>query len=245
MGLYVYGIGRSAEAELASLKGVLDQPTYRLDAGTLCAVVSECPVAMVRAERRHIAAMQRVLTAFDGQVDLLPMAFGTVTKSETDLRRFLDENGEALMAQLQRISGAVEMSLRLSLDVSDPITYLVARTPALQAARERAFRGRRTPSHDDSIRLGQMVDAALRQYREARTAQVLAVVGAACTEVKALPIREEKEIANLAALVSRSGLDQFEAAVHAAAAQTDEDIAFSISGPWPPHNFVQFDSGDA
>ncbi|MBI1867370.1 MAG: GvpL/GvpF family gas vesicle protein [Methylocystis sp.] len=241
MGLYIYAIGRSGEGDLPVLQGILDQPAYWLDAGSLGAVVSDCPIDSVRAERRHIAAAQRVLAALNAKSDILPMAFGTVTESEADLRRFLDAHYDVLKAQLQRISGAIEMSLRLSLEVPDPIAYLVERTPALLAARERTFHGRKPPSYDAKIRLGQMFDDALRQYREARTAQVMAVVGAACAEVIALPVREEKDIANLAALVSRSGVDRFEAAVHASAAQIDEDLAFSIGGPWPPHNFVQFE----
>jgi hypothetical protein len=241
MGLYVYAVGSSSAGELPALQGVLDQPAYRLDSGALCAIVSECPIDTIRAERRNIAAAQRVLAGLNAQIDLLPMAFGTVTKSEADLRNFLTEHHDVLTAQVKRVSGAVEMSLRLSLDVADPIAYLVERTPALQAARERTFRRRRQPSYDDRIRLGQMFDDALRRYRDVRTEQVVAVVGASCTEVIALPVREEKEIANLALLVSRSGLDRFEAAVHASAEQIEEDIAFSIGGPWPPHNFVQFD----
>ena len=244
MGLYVYAVGRSADDAPPPMQGVLDQPAYRLDAGPFCAVVSECPTQVIRAERRHIVAMQRVLAVLNSDFDFLPMAFGTVTKSEADLRSFLDEHHDVLTAQLQRVSGAIEMSLRLSLDVPDPIAYLVERTPALQAAREQIFHGRRTASHDDKIRLGQMVEAALNHYREARTAQVMSVVGDFCAEVMPLPLRKEQEIANLAALVSRSKRDQFEAAVHASAAQIEDDIAFNISGPWPPHNFVQFDPGN-
>lgn len=241
MGIYVYAVGSASVGELPALQGVLDQPAYRLDAGSVCAIVSECSLATVRAERRHIAASQRVLTALYTQNDLLPMAFGTVAESEAELRSFLDDHRDVLEGQLHRIAGAVEMSLRLGLEVADPIAYLVERTPALRAARERTFNGRRTPSYDDRIRLGQMLDEAMRNYREARTAQVLAVVGACCAEVITLPVRGEKEIANLAVLVDRSGLDQFEAAIHASAAQIDDDIAFKLGGPWPPYNFVQFD----
>lgn len=245
MGLYVYAVGKAREGELPPLQGVLDRPTYRFEAEPLCAVVSECPLDNVRAERKHIAATQRVLAALNAKFDLLPMAFGTVTKSEDDLRRFLDDNRDTLTSQLQRVSGTVEMGLRLSLEVPDPIAYIVERTPALKAARDRTFRNRRTPSYDDRIRLGQLVDAAFTKYREALTAQVLAVIGESCAEIIALPVREEKQIANLAALVARGGLDQFEAAVNSSAAQIDDDIAFNISGPWPPHNFVQFDSTGA
>ncbi|VTZ21124.1 conserved hypothetical protein [Methylocella tundrae] len=240
MGLYVYAVGRAGDDELPALEGILDQPVNRLEQGSLCAIVSECSLAPVRAERRNIAANQRVLSALNTQFDILPMAFGAVTKSEAELRLFLDEHQDTLTAQLLRIAGAIEMSLRVRLEVPDPIAYLVERTPALRAARERTFRSRRPPSYDDRIRLGQLCEDALRQYRDGRTAQVVAVVGASCAEVMKLPVREEKEIANLAALVPRAGLDQFEVAVNESAAQLDEDIAFDISGPWPPHNFVQF-----
>jgi hypothetical protein len=244
MSLYVYAVGKSGEGELPPLQGILDQPAYRLDSETLGAIVSDCPLDLVRAERRHILASQRVLSALNTQFDLLPMAFGTIAKSEADLRRFLGDHHDGLTVQLQRISGAVEMSLRVSLEVPDPIAYLVGRTPALQTARALAFNGRRTPTHDTKIRLGQIFEDALRKYRDAHTTQILANLGACCAEIIALPVREDKEIANLAALVSRSNVDRFEAAVQVSAERIDEDIAFRIGGPWPPHNFVQFEPHD-
>ncbi|WP_454650957.1 GvpL/GvpF family gas vesicle protein [Bradyrhizobium liaoningense] len=241
MGLYVYAIGRSGAVEPPPLSGVLDQPVYRYGTDSLCAVVSEYGNATIRAERRHIGAAQRVLAALNARFDVLPMAFGTITKSEAHLRRFLDEHSETLSAQLQRISGAVEMGLRLTLEVDDPVAWLVERMPALQAARDRTFRGGRAPSHDAKIRLGQMVDEALSKYREERAGLVMGMLGSSCAEVIALPVRGEKEIANLAVLVPRSAVDRFEEAVNASAEQIDEDIAFSIGGPWPPHNFVRLD----
>lgn len=241
MSLYVYAVGKASDGEPPPLQGIFDCPVFRLDAGPLCAIVSESRESVVRAERKHIVATQRVLAALNAQFDVLPMAFGTITKTEDDLCRFLDTHRENLLAQLQRISGAIEMSLRLNLEASDPIAYVVQRTPALQSARERVFQGRRPPSNDSKIRLGQMVEDALRQYREAHTARVLAIVGSSCAEIIALPVRGDREIANLAALVPRSGLDQFEAAVQASAAQIDEDIVFDLGGPWPPANFIRFD----
>jgi hypothetical protein len=241
MGLYVYAVGRAGESALPPLSGILDQPVTRLDHGALSAVVSDCPMTAVRPERRNIAAAQRVLGALNAQFDLLPMAFGTVTKSPSSLFEFLAESSDLLTSQLERIAGAVEMGLRMNLDVPDPVAYLVGQTPALQSARERLFRGRRPPSHDEKIRLGQLCDATLRAYRQARTATLLTTLGAATVEIMELPVREDKELANLALLVSRSGRDDFDAAVEAAAAQLEDAIAFHISGPWPPHNFVQLD----
>ena len=240
MGLFVYAVGKENEAELPPVQGVLDRPIYRLKADSLCAIVSECPLSNVRAERKHLAATQRVLAALNAKFDLLPMTFGTVTKSEDELRRFLTDNQETLSSQLQRVSGAVEMGLRLSLDVPDPIAYLVERTPALKTARDRTFRAHHRPSQDDKIRLGQLFDQAFTRYRESVAGQVLTMIQDACSETIKLPVRDEKQIANLAILVPRAGLDGFEAAINAAAARIDDDIVFNLSGPWPPHNFVQF-----
>ena len=245
MGLYVYAVGESGHGDMPALQGIFEQPAYRIEAGSLCAIVSECPVATVRAERRHIVATHRVLAALNAKFDILPMTFGTISKQETDLRLFLDEHREALASQLHRIAGAIEMSLRVTLDAPDPIAYLVERTPTLRNARERTFGGRRPPSHDARIRLGQMFNEALGQYREAHTAQVMAVVGPACAELISLPVRAEKEVVNLAALVARSKVQGFETAVNDSAAQIDEDVVFSIGGPWPPHNFTQFDPNEA
>jgi hypothetical protein len=237
MSLYVYAIGW-AEAAPPPVDGLFDQPVFAVRAGPLAAIVSDCPQAVIRAERRHVAASQRVLAAVNAQLDVLPMAFGAIAQSEADLGRFLDEHKERLGGQLERIAGAVEMALKLSLDAPDPIAFLVERAPELEAARRRAFGRGRAPSHDEKIRLGQLCDAVLRGYREALTAQVLAVIEPACKDAMVLPVREEREIANLAVLVPRAGVDDFQAAVETSAADFDEALVFSILGPWPAHNFV-------
>ncbi len=241
MGLYVYGIGASAASELPPLEGVLGEPVYWVHSGPLAAVVSDCALQNVRAERKHIAASQRVLNGLTERLDLLPMAFGTVAQSEHALRRFLDEHRDPLLAQLQRIAGRVEMSLRLSLDAADPIAHLVAATPALQAARDRVFHHGRRPTHDERIRLGQLCDEALRHYREAQSTRVLRIFAPVCAEISQLPLRADSDIAELALLIARDGVGDFETAVNAAATQLPDELVVTIGGPWPPHNFVQLE----
>ena len=43
---------------------------------------------------------------------------------------------------------------------------------------------------------------------------------------------------NLACLVDRDRLKDFEAGVVEAARGFNNDYAFDFNGPWPPHNFV-------
>jgi Gas vesicle synthesis protein GvpL/GvpF len=239
VGIYVYAISRAGDDALPALQGILDQPVYRLAVGPLVAFVSDCTLEIVRAERKHIAASQRVLRVLNEHFDLLPVAFGTVAQSADALSRFLEEHRDELTAQLQRVTGAVEMSLRLNLDVPDAIAYLVERTPELKAARDRLFHRRKPPSHDERIRLGQLCDEALGRYRETQTTQLTALLGPSCVEIAPLPVRAEKEVASLAVLVRRDAIDRFESAVDVAAAQLADELAVTIGGPWPPHNFVR------
>lgn len=241
MGIYVYAIGRDTDDALPAIEGILGQPVYRLASGALAAIVSDCPLEIVRAERKHIASSHRVLSSLSQPFDLLPVAFGTVAQSADALSNFLDEYGEMLTAQLQQIAGKVEMSLRLSLDVPDAISYFVQCTPELKVARDRLFGRHRPPSYDERIRLGQMCDDALRRYRDAQTALVLTLLGSSCTQIRTLPVGLEKEIANLAMLVPNDGVGRFEAAVNDVAARLPDELAFTIGGPWPPHNFVHLE----
>ena len=241
MGLYIYAIGHDGDGALPALDGILGQPVYRLTSGALGAVVSDCPLDVVRAERKHLAASQRVLSTLNQELDLLPMAFGTVAQSAGALSDFLDEYAEMLNARLHDIAGTVEMSVRLSLDVPDAIAYLVQCTPELKIARDRLFGRHRLPSHGERIRLGQLCDEALRRYRDAQTAQVLTLLGPTCAEIRTLPVGLEKQIANLAMLGPRDAVERFEAAVNDLAAQLPNEFAFTMGGPWPPHNFVQLE----
>lgn len=241
MGLYVYAIGRAADGQMPPLAGILGEPAFRVSLGELAAVVSKCPAATLRAERKHIAASQRVLNGLSPQLDLLPVAFGTIAQSPDALRLFLDEHGDILSAQLDRVAGKAEMDLRLSLDRPDPIAFLVDATPALKAARDRAFARPGGPSYTERIRLGQLCDDTLRRYREAQTATVMAMLAPVCAEIAPLPTGAEKEIAHLAMLVPRDGVAHFESAVDEAAARLPDFLAVTLGGPFPPHNFVQLE----
>jgi hypothetical protein len=241
VGLYIYAIGHSGDGALPALDGILGQPVYRRASGALGAIVSDCPLDVVRAERKHLAASQRVLSTLNQEFDLLPMAFGTVAQSADALSDFLDEYAETLDARLHDIAGTVEMSVRLHLDVPDAIAYLVECTPELKIARDRVFGRHRAPSHGERIRLGQLCDEALRRYRDAQTAQMLTLLGPCCAEIRTLPVGLEKQIANLAMLVPRDAVERFEVAVNDLAAHLPDEFSFTMGGPWPPHNFVQLE----
>lgn len=239
MTLYVYAIAEVNGLDTDIPKGISGQPVYRIASGPLAAFVSAYPAMTIRPERRHIAASQGVLRALQAKIDLLPMTFGTLTTTADAVIDLLSRYREALLTQLDRVRGTVEMGVRLSLEVPDPIAYLVAHSDELRDARDRTFRRRRLPSHGERIRLGQLCESALHRYQEAQTAQLVALLSPSCTAISTLPVQNDRQVANLAVLVPRAGVDAFTAAVHTAAQAFNDDLAFNLHGPWPPYNFVQ------
>lgn len=239
MTIYLYAIARSGCPDLDLPAGIAGQPVYCVTSEPLCAFVSDFDGATIRAERRHIAASQAVLRALQAGIDLLPMVFGVLTPSAEAVGDLLGKHRDSLLAQLDRVGGSVEMGVRLNLDVPDPIAYVVKQSAELRRARDRAFGRHQQPSHGERIRLGQLCETALKSFREAQAARLVEQLSACCTAISTLPIQEDRQVANLAVLVPRAGVAAFEAAVLAAAETFDDDMAFNLNGPWPPHNFVQ------
>jgi len=202
------------------------------------AVVSEVPQTL-RPERRQLAAHQEVLKRLLLEASaVLPVSFGVVVDGPEAIRRILSRNQKPFLEQLRRVTGRVEMGLRVTWDVPNIFEYFVHTHPELRAVRDRFFGGHREPSQDDKIELGRLFDRLLMEDREAHTERVVEILTPSCVEIKWNKPRTEREAVNLACLVGRDAREQFEAAVFEGAKLFDDSYAFDYNGPWAPHNFV-------
>lgn len=241
MSMFVYGIVGAAEPEFEPLRGIGGRPVTSISHDGICAIVSDHPGGAIRPERKHILAQQQVLSALYRRYDMLPMAFGTLTPSREALAEFLGSRHADIAAMLERVRGCVEFGLQIKLYGPDPITYLVARSQELKAARDRAFGRRRAPTQQEQIRLGQLFESVFTQFRGTVAEKVSEGIAPAAAEVKLLPPRSQTEIANFAVLARRAEADLLAAAIEAVAADFGDEFVFGLNGPWPPHNFVSLD----
>jgi hypothetical protein len=238
--LYLYGIAPEFDGKIFGPIGLDKATAYSITSGRVSAVVSDVSEKL-RPERRHLAAHQEVLKRMMAEAPaVLPVSFGVVLESVDALRRILSRthNQTSLLAQLRRVEGRVEMALRVTWDVPNIFEYFVETHPELRAARDQFFTGHRQPSQDDKIEVGRMFDRLLTEDREAHAERVEDSIGPQCVEIKRNPVRNERQVANLACLVERTRQTEFEAAVLAAAQLFDNNYTFDYSGPWAPHNFV-------
>lgn len=238
---YLYAIIDLAQtnSEIPDLgeKGIGESRVFTIADSHLAAVVSDVPAGKIRPQRKHLAAHQEVLKQLlHHQLNLLPMSFGVIADSPQSVARILREHSEAFSEQLQRIAGRVEMGVRLTWDVPNIFEYFVNTFPDLQDARERLLSDN---TQEGRIEAGRLFDQLHTAQRELAQENVETVLASCCTEIRVNRCRNEREVLNLACLVERAKLPEFEQAIYRAADLFDDNHAIEFNGPWAPHNFVE------
>jgi hypothetical protein len=238
-GKYLYAIVTAPGERTYDFTGIDGAPVYGIANGQVAAVVSDVLNDRIRPERRHLAAQQAVLKGLLSRSDaMLPMAFGIIADGPKAIQKILSRNHAAFLQQLQRVTGMVEMGLRVSLDVPNIFEYVVNTHPELRTARDRFLGPYRNPSQEDKIELGRLFDHLLNEDREAFTEKVEEILSGYCREIKRNKCRTESQVMSLACLVDRTGQERFEEGVFEAAKLFDNNFTFDYNGPWAPHNFV-------
>lgn len=239
---YIYAVTSAMAPPIDGINGLDGQRSeFILSRGVAC-VVSDINEERVRPERRHLAAHREVLDRLVRQAEaVLPVRFGTIAKSESDVRAMLARNRAGLVHQLGRIAGKVEMGLRVNWDVPNIFEFFVQNSAALRAERDRLFGRRGQPTQEERIELGRMFERLLNEARDALTDSVDEVLSNCCAEIKRNPPRNEPEVMNLACLIDRNRQGEFEARILEAAQRFDNNYSFDYNGPWAPHSFIELD----
>ncbi len=238
---YLYAIVADSQDRTYGTFGLDGSVVHSISDGSVAAIVSDVPNGRIRPERRHLAVHQDVLKRLLEQTTPLPMAFGIIADGPKEIHKILSANREALLWDLHRLQGKVEMGLRVTWDVPNVFEYFVDTHPELRAARDRLLGGLRQPSQEDKIEVGRMFERLLHEDRDACADQVESVLSRCCGEIKRLKCRDEREVMNLACLVERAEMAAYEEGILESARLFDNNFAFDYHGPWAPHNFVSID----
>ena len=244
MDAYVYGVVAAGARWRPSEEGVDDQPVELVERGELAALVSDAPRVPVKANRRNLMAHSRVLQSVIGERCVLPMRFGVVMPDrDAVVEELLGENSDWLTSQLRVFETYVELDVRALSREEDLLRMVVTERPQLAELRE-SLRGRPGPAtHYERIRLGELVAGAVADKREEVTDRAIEALGTLAAATKRTDPTHDEMLANLAFLVDRARVPEFDAAVEQLDAQLGERIRLHYVGPLPPHNFVDVEAG--
>lgn len=239
---YLYAIAPAdafASSSL-SLEGIDDAALYAVPRGELAVVVSNLERDKLRPRRRHLKAHHTAVNALvRSDIDILPMSFGVLAESTSELRTFLASNQGTLQSQMEALRNCVEIGFRVAWKVDNLFQYFVDHHEGLREARDRYFQGGdREPTREEKMELGEFFREVLEAKRADYQERVRNHLQPPAEQIHADDCREDTDVMRLACLVKRNHVDAFDEAVHAAAQEFDEHFLFKYTDPTAPYTFV-------
>ena len=117
-GKYIYCFIKEKESVNICGSGIAGNisPTYTLPYKDVSAVVSDTDIFEYDPTRKNVLAHQRVITKVMEKYALVPVAFGTVSENEDEIKKMLSLNYDKFMEQLGFLKDKSELGLRVTWD---------------------------------------------------------------------------------------------------------------------------------
>jgi hypothetical protein len=247
-GRYLYGLIRAKEdVDFGAIGLEHDGSRARVHTvlvDSMGAVVSDfSPRERLLPLRKNLEPHNEVLREVMRSTTVIPMTFGHVARSDEEIRKTLRRHRAAIAAQLDRVSGAVEMGLKVKWDVDSIYDYIVGVDPELAAMRDQVFGRSSAPSQNEKMELGKLFEDRLNRERDEQTERILEMFKVQVREARVNVPKGEKMVSDVAFLVDRDGQKAFEERVYQVAGGFPAEYVFDYSGPWAPFHFVDLDLG--
>ena len=117
-GRYVYGVieSRSPVTFGKSSIGGVQEDVYTTHHGDMAAVVSRTPVFIFDPTRDNALAHEHVIESVMKNYTIIPMSFGTVFRTDDDIREVLKSIYNSLKDVLKQMTGKLEFGLKVTWD---------------------------------------------------------------------------------------------------------------------------------
>jgi hypothetical protein len=236
---YVYGIVRKATKPPAH-PGIGDAPLQLVRGDGTAALVSELPTDRLEMGRQELLTHARVLEEALTNGPVLPMRFGVVLQDPDAIRRdLLEAHSSELLSQLEQFEGKVEMRVRATYE-EEPLMREVIRDNSEIARTRESIRGKpEAATYYDRIRLGELIADAVERKRYAEAQQILDLLAAGAVAVEVADPAHERVVLDASFLLKRERLAEFDDLVERIAREQAERLRVKLTGPLPPHSFVQ------
>jgi hypothetical protein len=202
------------------------------------AVVSNCPLIVFDPTRENALAHEHVNEVVMKDFTVLPMSFGTVFRTENDIKEFLKGTYEALSDVLQKMEGKIEFGLKVNWDKDQVIREIESENEEIRRLKEEIQSNTSTSTYFSRMQLGRVVESALQAKADAYVADIYEALRDAAIASRSNKPIGDKMIMNAAFLVERDKTKSFDDQISDIAKKYENKLSFLYTGPWPPYNFV-------
>src|SRR5438270_13839869 len=164
-GRYVYGIVRSKGAMTFGSIGIggAGEQVYTVNYLDIAAVVSKTAVAIFDPTRENALAHEHVIETVMKNHTIIPMSFGTVFRTDDDIRQVLKSIYSSLKDVLKQMAGKLEFGVKVNWDRDQIIQELQQHDEELRKFHQEIVRKQLQSTYFARMQLGRMIDKALAE----------------------------------------------------------------------------------
>lgn len=239
-GRYVYGIVGAKEHWNFGKIGIggSGEAVYTVNHQDIAAVVSKTQVAIFDPTRENALAHEHVIETVMKNYTIIPMSFGTVFRTDDDIRQVLKSIYPSLKDVLNQMAGKLEFGLKVNWDRDQIIEELQQQDEELRRFHQEIVRKQLQSTYFARMQLGRMIDKALAERATQYVREIYEALRGVCVASRDNQPIGDKMIMNAAFLVERQRESEFDAVVNKIAKKYGRRLKFKYTGPWPPYNFV-------
>ena len=239
-GRYVYGIIQAKDQLLFGKMGIggTGEQVYTVAHGDISAVVSKTPVFIFDPTRENALAHEHVIETVMKQYTIIPMSFGTVFRTDDDIREVLRSIYPSLKDVLKQMEGKVEFGLKVMWERDHIIDELKKEHEEIHRFHHEITRKHLQSTYLARMQLGRMIEKALSERSTEYVREIYEDLRGVCVASRDNKPIGDKMIMNAAFLIQRDREAEFDAAVNRIAKKYGDRLNFKYTGPWPPYNFV-------
>lgn len=239
-GRYVYGIVESREPATFGKIGIggTGELVYMVKYLDIAAVVSNTTVFIFDPTRENALAHEHVIETVMKSYTIIPMSFGTVFRTEDDIREVLKSIYASLKDVLNQMTGKLEFGLKVTWERDQIIEELKQEDEEIGRFHLEIVRKHLQSTYLARMQLGRMIDKAMAERSAQYVREIYEALRGACVASRDNQPIGDKMIMNAAFLVERKREAEFDGVVNKIAKKYGKRLKFKYTGPWPPYNFV-------
>ena len=218
--------------------GGIGENVYTVHHGDVAAVVSKTPVFIFDPTRENALAHEHVIETVMKAHTIIPMSFGTVFRTDDDIREVLKSIYPSLKDVLKQMANKLEFGLKVTWDRDRIVEELKRENEEIHRFQHELTRKHLQSTYFARMQLGRMIDKALAERAAEVVREIYDGLRAVCVASRDNKVIGDKMIMNAAFLIQKDKEAEFDAAVNAVAQKFGDRLNFKYTGPWPPYNFV-------
>src|SRR6266513_552861 len=239
-GRYVYGIISSSDAATFGKIGIggAGDLVYTINYGDIAAVISNTSVYIFDPTRENALAHEHVIETVMKTYTIIPMSFGTVFRTDDDIRQVLKSIYPSLKDVLKQMAGKVEFGLKVTWERDTVVDELSREDEEIHKFHQEITRKHLQSTYFARMQLGRMIEKSLAERSAQYVREIYEALRPCCVASRDNKPIGDKMILNAAFLIDREHETEFDAAVNKIAEKFGDRLNFKYTGPWPPYNFV-------